>query len=609
MHGVITRDQQSPGDIWDLSSLYDDEQQWTEDLKRLEGFEPVITEYQGTLSQSAQRLRDYLDLTVRIGILEERLGYYAMLKQAEDAGSSDNQKRYARFMQVASQISAAMSFFAPELHEIPEGQMSAFLEDEILAEFRITLNKILRYRPHTLSPGEERILAMQQEANQTASKSFGALVDVDFDFGEIETPEGIRPLTQSTLSSLLEHRNRDVRQRAFTRFYALYEGHKNTLAALYTGSVNLDVYHARVRKFSSALESKLFPDDVPVAVYDNLVAAVRKNLPILHRYYRLRKIVSGLDDFAVYDTRVPLVPSITVDNSYEEAVDTVLSALAPLGGEYVDTLKNGLLGGWVDRYENKGKRSGAFSAGSYTGYPYILMNYKEDSIRDMFTLAHEAGHSMHSWYSVRSNPFQHYDYTIFEAEVASTFNEQLLMKHLLDKTDDDDMRAYLLNKHLDDLLGTLFRQTMFAEFERTIHEHVESGNALSIDHLRSVYGDLLTAYFGPDVVIPENLNLEGLRIPHFYRSFYVYKYATGISAAISLAQRVLNGGATERDDYFAFLRSGGSRYPIDSLSRAGVDMASPEPIEDAMALFARRVEELSGALQVDLQAKEFPSNS
>jgi oligoendopeptidase F len=324
---------------------------------------------------------------------------------------------------------------------------------------------------------------------------------------------------------------------------------------------------------------------------------VREHLPVLHRYYALRKRVLGLSDLAIWDTKVSLVPDVHVITPYESAVETIIGALAPLGSEYTDTLSAGLLGGWVDRYENKGKRSGAFSAGSFVGDPYILMNYKDDAVRDIFTLAHEAGHSMHSWYSSRSNPFQHYDYTIFEAEVASTFNEQLLMDHMLRSAPAGPMRAYLLSKHLDDILATLFRQTMFAEFERDIHAAVESGQALTVESLRSMYRELLTAYFGDAVALPDLLSLEGMRIPHFYRAFYVYKYATGISAAISLSRRVLQGGSAERDDYFTFLRSGGSRFPIDSLSVAGVDMSSPEPIRDAMNVFATRLSELESALE------------
>jgi oligoendopeptidase F len=581
---------------WDLAALYTSDEQWDRDLERLAAEEPRISAYTGTLGDSVESLLGYLKLSVDIGVLEERLGYYAMLRQSEDAGDSSNQRRYGRFMQVAARISAAMSFFAPEVQQIPPATMEAYLADDRLAEFRISLNKVLRYRDHTLPPEEERLLALQEEANQTASRTFGALVDVDLDFGTIETPEGERTLTHSTFGSLLEHPHREVRQRAFEQFYRHFEQHKNTLASLLAGSVQLDVYNARVRKFDSARAARLFPDRVPETVYDNLIDTVREHLPLLHRYYRLRKRVLKLDDLAVWDTKVSLVPEVSATTPYEKAVETITEALTPLGSEYTSVLREGLLGHWVDRYENKGKRSGAFSAGSYVGEPYILLNYKDDTIRDVFTLAHEAGHSMHSWYSVRNNPFQHYDYTIFEAEVASTFNEQLLMEHLLTNTTDPGMRAYLLSKHLDDMLATLFRQTMFAEFEKVIHAEVEGGEALTVDLLRERYRSLLDAYFGPDVDLPEALSLEGMRIPHFYRSFYVYKYATGISAAISLSRRVLDGGGAERKDYFAFLSSGGSRFPIDSLRLAGVDMEDPGPIRSAMGVFAARLEELEQAL-------------
>lgn len=600
METIITRDQQQPGDVWDLSSLYRTHDEWEADLQKLVAYVPIVEEYPGTLHTSATRLLSYLELSVEIGLLEERLGYYAMLKQSEDAGNSTNQERFNRFVQVSSKITTAMSFFAPELQQIPETTIEAYKGETGLKPFLRSLEKVLRYRPYTLSPQEEKLLSMQAEANQTASRSFGALVDVDLEFGEIDTPDGPRPLSQSSFSTFMENPHREVRRRAFTQFYQKFAEHKNTLATLYTGSVNLDIYRARVRGYRSALEARLFPDDVPESVYDNLVSTVRGALPALHRYYRMRKRILKIDDLSVFDTRVPLVSEVSSNRKYDEAVETVIEALSPLGTEYTDTLGDGLRNGWVDRYENKGKRSGAFSAGSYVGDPYILMNYKEDSVRDMFTLAHEAGHSMHSWYSVRNNSFQDYDYTIFEAEVASTFNEQLLMRHLLENTRDEKMRAYLLNKHLDDMLGTLFRQTMFAEYERIVHSHVEADNALSLDWLRGTYRELLDAYFGPEVSIPENLDLEGLRIPHFYRSFYVYKYATGISAAIALSQRVLTGGTEERNAYFSFLKSGGSRYPIESLRLAGVDMSAPEPIEAAVALFDRRIDELAAALDVSV---------
>lgn len=583
-------------DTWDLAALYQSDDQWDSDLTEAASLEDAVSTFQGTLGQSLDQFHAFLEVQNRVEQLLERLGYYAMLRQSEDAGESTNQERYGRYMQVAARLSSAASFFSPELHQIPEETLEAWLADPRLADYRITLRKILRYRPHTLSPQEEKLLAMQEEANQTASKAFGALVDVDMDFGTVDTPEGPRPLSQSSFVSLLEHRDRDVRQQTFQQFYRHFEGHRNTLAALYAGSVHLDVYRARTRNFPSAREKSLFHDDVPLEVYDNLVGTVREHLPLLHRYYRLRRTILGLKDQAIWDTKVALVDEITVHNPYEQAVDTVLASLAPLGEEYTTTLRAGLLGRWVDRYENRGKRSGAFSAGSYHGEPYILMNYKEDSLRDMFTLTHEAGHSMHSWYSVRNNPFQHYDYTIFEAEVASTFNEQLLVHHLLEENPEGSMRAYLVSRHIDDMVGTLFRQTMFAEYEQLVHAHVEGGGALTVDWFRREYRSLLESYFGDSVSLPELLDLEGLRIPHFYRAFYVYKYATGICAAISLSRRVLAGDNGARDAYFRFLKSGGSRFPIDSLREAGVDMARQEPIREAMAVFATRLDQLEEAL-------------
>jgi len=366
---------------------------------------------------------------------------------------------------------------------------------------------------------------------------------------------------------------------------------------LYAGSVKLDKYIAKVRKYPSARAMALFPDNVPEAVYDNLVSTVNRNIPALHRYYALRKEVLGLDSLRHYDVYVPLVKEIKIERSYEQAVDIVIEALKPLGEEYVNTLRGGLLGGWVDRYENKGKRSGAFSAGSFLGNPYILMNYKDDVLDDLFTIAHEGGHSMHSWYSARNNPFMCYGYTIFEAEVASTFNEQLVFSYLYENSKDEREKAYLLANRIDNTLGTLFRQTMFAEFEERVHKIAESGEAITVDVLRKEYRGLLEKYFGPEMVFENVSDLEGLRIPHFYNAFYVYKYATGLSAGIALSEGVLKGGEKERNAYLNFLRSGGSRFPIESLELAGVDMSTPEPIEAACKRFAKDVEALSAILK------------
>ena len=595
-HTIPKREEINEAYTWDLGGLFPSSRDWEESLKEFTGQIKKIESFKGSLGNSAEHLSRVLETLIQHEELGERLGSYAYLRTSEDGGSDEHQARFARFMRAATESNSAMSYFRPEILALPDTVMEGFLQDPGVAEYRIMLGKMLRFKPHTLGEKEERLLSMQSEANQTASKSFKALTDVDLDFGEIETEEGPKPLTQSTFSAFLMDPDRNLREKAYRQFYGHYQAHKNTLAALYSGSVHLDIYRAKVRNYPSARAAALFPDKVDEEVYDNLIAVIHENLPVLHRYYSLRREKLGIDTLRHWDVYVPLTPKIRVRHSYEEAVDTIIPALAPLGDEYCDTLKQGLLGRWVDRYENKGKRSGAFSAGSYHGEPYILMNYKDDVFRDVFTLAHEGGHSMHSWYSVRNNPFQHYDYTIFEAEVASTFNEQLLGKYLMDRAESEEMKSYLVGKQIDEIVATIFRQTMFAEFEHLVHKMGEEGTPLTLESLRSTYRRLMEEYFGPEMKLEEVSDIEGLRIPHFYRAFYVYKYATGLSAAIALADRVLSGGDREREDYLSFLKSGGSRYPLESLQLAGVDMSSPDPVRNAMKRFEGLVDKL-GELQ------------
>src|SRR3989475_1223434 len=452
-------------------------------------------------------------------------------------------------------------------------------------------------KPHVLSEAEERILALGSVALSGYDDTFSQLTDVDMKFGLLTDETGREtPLTQSSFSSFLVKRDAQLRKRAFLQFYAEFQDHQYTLAASLAYSVKADVFRARARHYSSALEAALFPDDVPVAVYDGLVASVRNNLDPLFRYFDLRRRALGLGELHHYDTYVPLVPEIETRFTFDQAAEVVLAAVAPLGKKYVDVLADGLRSRWCDRFETKGKRSGAFSSGSYGAPPYILMNYKEDVFADVYTLAHEAGHSMHSWFSQGTQLFQDYEYPIFLAEVASTFNEELLTHHLLQTTNDPKMRAYIINRQIDDLRGTLFRQTMFAEFEKIIHAIEESGDALTLDVFRSEYHKLLENYFAEDFVLDPELDLECLRIPHFYHAFYVYKYATGISAAVALSQPVLSGESGSVDAYLNFLRSGGSKFPLETLKAAGVDMATPAPIESALRLFERRVTELESLL-------------
>ncbi len=581
---------------WSLHKLYDNETAWERDFAAFERRMNEITACRGTLGQSAERLAACCETLHALDHLAERLGYYAHLRVAEDIARSESQGRMARYLSAATRFSALCAFITPEIQAIPDDRINAWLETDVVAPWRIHLRKILRYKPHVLSEAEERLLAMQSEFSQTARRGFDALTDADMHFGHIDTPDGRRPLTHATYASFMQNPDRELRRRAYEQYLAEYEAHKNTLAALYNGNVQLDVYGAKVRHFRSALEKSLFADDVPATVYETLIASVHDALPALHRYYDLRKRVLNLDRLRLYDTRVPIVPDVKTHHTYEQAVDLIIDSLAPLGDAYTRILRDGLRGHWVDRYENKGKRSGAFSAGSYTGDPYILMNYRDDDLSSVFTLTHEAGHSMHAWYSAEHQPYQDYQCTIFVAEVASTFNEQLLARHLMRKSDNPKLKAYLLNKQIDDLLATLFRQTMFAEYEKITHEMAERNEPLTVDSLRAAYRGLLERYFGPAVALEAASDLEGLRIPHFYAAFYVYKYATGLSAAIALSERVLNGGAQELNAYLDFLKSGGSRFPLEQLRDAGVDMASPEPVRAALANFDRLVAELERVL-------------
>jgi oligoendopeptidase F len=423
------------------------------------------------------------------------------------------------------------------------------------------------------------------------------LNDADMKFGPIRNDQGQSvELSHASYSALLHSPKRDVRRKAFHQYYQQYDAHRHTLAATLSGSVERDVYYAKARHHDGPLEAALFPDRVPVAVYDNLIATVRRHLPALYRYYEVRRRKMRLAEIHHYDTYVPILADLQTRYEWDQAVRLVLEAVEPLGAEYGATLAAGLRGRWCDRYENQGKRSGAFSAGSYDGDPYILMNYQPDVLDHVFTLAHEAGHSMHSWYSVHNQPYQYHQYAIFVAEVASTFNEQLLSQHLLAHATDDRQRAYLINRQIDAMRGTIYRQTMFAEFEKAIHELAKQNEPLTLEQFKTIYRGLLEAYFGPQFALDPELDLECLRIPHFYRAFYVYKYATGMSAAIALADRVTHGAAPELADYLRFLSGGCSKDPLELLGDAGVDMARPDAIDTALTRFGQMVEELEGLL-------------
>ena len=585
-------------DKWDLSSIYKSDEEWEAHLNNLPALTEKVVRYKGRLGESAEVLLSAMKELENAELSMETVYHYASLQHEADEDDTAATDRDGRAMMAYTQMMSELSFVEPELQSIEEKKLREWIEKPEFADYKIFIEKLLHFKPYILSEKEERILSLQMQPAQTAYNTFSVLSNVDMNktFGTVNAGGTEKPLTETTWSVFMENHDRNVREEAYKKFYKKFEEHQNTIAALYAGNVNQDVFLMRARGYSSSLEMALYGNKVPLSVYHNLIECVHKNLAPLHDYYTLRKKVLGVQELRHYDVYVPLVKSVDTKTSYDEAVEICRSALSPLGAEYTDRLCNGLKNGWVDRYENIGKRSGAFSSGSYIGNPYILLNYKDDVIRDVFTMAHEGGHSMHSWYSVHSNPFMCYDYTIFEAEVASTFNEELVFEYLLKNARSPEMRAYLLSMRAGDILATLYRQTMFAEFELKTHELVEGGTPLTAELLRKTYRGLLELYFGPEMHFEPNSDMEGLRIPHFYTSFYVYKYATGISAALALAKRVTEGGEKERGDYFAFLKSGGSRYPIESLRLAGVDMESTKPVQDACDEFKKIIAELKSLL-------------
>ncbi len=585
-------------DKWNLSSIYKSVQEWEDALKKLPELTKAAASFKGKLGESSSTFLKALKAIEAVNLQMETVYHYASLQHEADEDDTQAADREGRAMMAYTQMASELSFIDPEIQSIDEAKLKEWISQPDFADYKVYIEKLLHFKKYILSEKEERILSLQMQTAQTADSVFSVLTNVDMNktFGTVKVDGKDQPLTETTWGVLMHNHDRKVREEAYKKFYAKYEEHQNSLAALYAGSVNQDVFSMRARGYKSSLDQALYGNKVPLSVYHNLIDCIHKNLDTLHEYYTLRKKALKLDKLCHYDVYVPLVKSVETKTTYEEAVEICRNALAPLGKDYTDRLCNGLLNGWADRYENTGKRSGAFSSGAYVGDPFILLNYNQDNIRDVFTMAHEGGHSMHSWYSVHNNPFMSYDYTIFEAEVASTFNEELVFEYLLKNAESEDMKKYLLAMRADDILATLHRQTMFAEFELKAHEFVENGTPLTPELLRKTYRELLELYFGPEMNFEENSDMEGLRIPHFYSAFYVYKYATGISAALALAHRVTTGGEKERDDYFKFLKSGGSRYPIESLKLAGVDMEKVEPVQAACDTFKNIVEQLKGLL-------------
>ena len=591
---LVTREEISEDSTWDLSGLYSASEAWQKEFATLEIESQGYAAHQGKLGDSTAALKACLEFDMSMSRTLEKLYTFAHLRNDEDKTHTIHQQNFERVVRLSTQISQARSFIESEIMSIPESRINDFLQDAELEFFKLHLERMLRYRQHTLSEKEEALLASSAEIARAAREGFDMLDNADLKLGVIKNENGDEvTITHGNFQSLLQSYDRRVRREAFATHYSAYEDHQFTYASLLSSSIKKDMFYARTRKFPSVREQALFSENIPVAVYDNLIESVHKNLPALYKYFDLRKRLLNLDELHAYDCSVPLVKDIHWHMSYQDASETITKALQPLGDDYTEMVHKGLMADrWVDRYENKGKRSGAYSSGCYDSNPFILMNYREDNINSLYTLAHEAGHSMHSYYSKKNQPYLYADYTIFVAEVASTFNEALITRYLLGQEINRDMKIYLLCREIDNFRGTLYRQTMFAEFEYLIYKEAESGQPMTGEAFQNSYTDLLKLYFGENVVLDDCLSLECFRIPHFYFSFYVYKYATGISAAYALADRVFQGGASELNAYLNFLKFGGSKFPIDLLKGAGVDMTSPEPVDTALEKFSGLVDEL-----------------
>lgn len=578
---------------WKLEHLYATDELWEEEFAAARRLVEQFPRFRGQVTASPQRLLEAIRAYEEIHQRLEKLYVYARMRSDEDQSVTKYQAMADRAQGLHVQAESVMSFFVPEILTLDEKRLGEwFRELSELRQYAFFLQEMLREKPHRRSPEEEELIAMAGKLAQAPANIYSVLNNVELRFPTVRDEAGREvELSHGRYISLMESRDRRVRQDAFFAMYDTYGKFRHTLAASLNAGVKKEIFFARARRFSSALEANLFPDHVPVDVYVTLIDTIRQHLPLLHRYMDLRKKLLGVDELHMYDLYVPLVDGVEMKVPYETALEMVKEGLKPLGEEYVRVLDEAFRGGWIDVYENRGKRSGAYSWGAYGTHPYVLLNYQEN-LDNVFTIAHEMGHALHSYYSDREQPYIYAQYTIFVAEVASTLNEALLMDWLLKKTADPKQKMYLLNHYLDQFRGTVFRQVKFAEFEKIIHEKAEAGEVLTADLLCEIYLDLNRKYYGPTMVVDEAIAMEWARIPHFYSNFYVYKYATGFSAAQAIARRILTEGEPAVERYMAFLKSGGSDTPINLLKKAGVDMTKPDPVREAMQTFGRLLDQL-----------------
>ena len=578
---------------WNLDDIYQNSDEWEKDYNKVEEIIPQIEEYKGIVTESAEKLLELLKLLMEAEEIVSRLFAYAHMKKDEDTRKQKYQALFNRAQHISNKLDNKKSFIRPEILKTSKEKLNKFMrENENLKLYEHYLDNIIRQKDHYLSEKEEKILALANDVTQAPENIFSILNNADLEFPIIRDEDNneVR-LTHGRFIKFMQSKDRRVRKDAFNALYEIYDNFINTYATTLNSEIKTHVFRAKARNYDSSLEASLDEDNISIDVYDNLINVVNNNLDVMHKYVSLRKKLLNLDELHMYDVYAPLIEEVDIDVPYNEAKETVITALKPLQENYLQNLEKGLKSGWIDVYENKGKRSGAYSSGCYGVHPYVMLNYSEN-ISDMFTLAHEMGHALHTYYSNKNQPFVYANYKIFVAEVASTLNESLLIHYLLENTDDLDKRKYLINHYLEQFKGTVFRQTMFAEFERDIHRKVEKGKPLTSELLNNKYHKLNKKYFGDKMIVDKKIDREWARIPHFYYNFYVYKYATGFSAAAALSKKVINEGETAVKKYLEFLRSGDSDYPLNVLKKAGVDMTSPEPISTALGIFKDLVDEL-----------------
>ncbi|WP_180529366.1 oligoendopeptidase F [Staphylococcus haemolyticus] len=594
MSQQLTREEQErkyPNDTWDLTTIFKNDEAFEEALKEVEGYLGKEEQFKGHLADSADTLCDALALEDEIGTKLEKVYVYAYLKQDQDTSNDKYTGFESRAHQLIIKISSAWSFLVPEILQIDEDKLQSFIEtNDNLKRYEFDLKLINEKRPHILDAEQERLLTEAQDALSTPSNVYGMFSNADLEFEDAVDKDGEKhPLTQGTFIKYLESDDRELRQSAYNNLYKAYGAYNNTLGSTLAGEVKKNVFNARTHNYKTARERALSNNHIPEEVYDNLVKTVHKYLPLLHRYTKLRKELLAVDELKMYDLYTPMVKDVKFEMPYEEAKEWMLKALEPMGEEYLDVVKEGLNNRWVDVYENKGKRSGGYSSGAHLTNPFILLNWS-NTVSDLYTLIHEFGHSAHSYFSRKHQPSNSSDYSIFVAEVASTCNEALLSDYM-DKHLDDERRLLLLNQELERFRATLFRQTMFAEFEHKIHQIEEAGEPLTATRMNDEYAKLNKQYFGDVVETDDNISKEWSRIPHFYMNYYVYQYATGYSAAQSLSHQILTEGKPAVERYInEFLKKGSSNYPIEILKNAGVDMTSPEPIEQACEVFEQKLD-------------------